>query len=260
MPQGSTLSIVEYEPLVPAGSLSIVGFEPFEEETVEPVRRPGRVPGLATIGEITQAKPPVKPATFLDRVRDIGVTALKGAIALPEAIVGLADLPTGGRVGKALEETVGFQPQAAKQILDTYYSEQQQHANRTVREADGLVQTAIAALSNPSTIAHSVLESLPVMLAGGGVGRAARQMGGAAGGATGAPPPLGGPTGREAGERGGGHVAGGRTQGRPRPPLAGESGHRRGASGRVPGRAAAVGSGAGSAERGGGASVGRGHQ
>src|SRR3990167_4959386 len=177
MPQGSTLSIVEYEPLVPAGSLSIVGFEPFEEETVEPVRRPGRVPGLATIGETTQAKPPVKPATFLDRVRDIGVTALKGAIALPEAIVGLADIPTGGRVGKALEETVGFQPQAAKQILDTYYSEQQQQANRTVREADGLVRTAIAALSNPSTIAHSVLESLPVMLAGGGIGRAALKMG-----------------------------------------------------------------------------------
>ncbi len=103
-------------------------------------------------------------------VADPAITALKGAIAMPEAFVGLADIPTGGRVGKALEE-VGYEPKKAKQILDTLYTSEQREANRKVSEAKGFVDTVQTSIENPSTIAHSVIESLPSMIGGAGIAR-----------------------------------------------------------------------------------------
>jgi hypothetical protein len=101
---------------------------------------------------------------------DAGVTLLKGAIGLPEAFVGLADIPTLGRVGKLLEKA-GYKPNEAKEILDTYLSEAQQYANRQVKETKGFLPTIGAALKNPSTIATTVGESLPQMLGGAGAAR-----------------------------------------------------------------------------------------
>ncbi|HYE84839.1 MAG TPA: SNF2-related protein, partial [Vicinamibacterales bacterium] len=128
-----------------------------------------------------QSKAPVtsaqaRPASFLERVRDLGISATKGAIALPEAAIGLIDIPTGGRVGQALE-SVGFDPAAAKSILDTFYSEQQQQANRAVAEADGLLDTVSAAFANPSTIVQSIVESAPSMIGGGAVARGLMRLG-----------------------------------------------------------------------------------
>ncbi|MDB5895504.1 MAG: hypothetical protein JWQ88_3035, partial [Rhodoferax sp.] len=95
---------------------------------------------------------------------------LKGAIGVPEAVVGLADIPTGGRVGRALEE-VGFRPKEAKAMLDEQYSTGQKEAFQNVQQAEGFGGKFIAALQNPSVISHSVVESLPSMGAGGVVGR-----------------------------------------------------------------------------------------
>jgi hypothetical protein len=55
---------------------------------------------------------------------DAGITFLKGAIGLPEAFVGLADIPTLGYAGKLLEQA-GYRPKEAKEILNTYLSEAQ---------------------------------------------------------------------------------------------------------------------------------------
>ena len=115
-------------------------------------------------------------SSFLRRAGgDTAVSALKGAIGLPEAFVGLADIPTGGRVGKALE-SVGYKPGEAKEYLDTLYSPEQQEANRKVREAEGFTETLKAAVKNPSTIAHSVIESLPLMGGGAGLARGALRI------------------------------------------------------------------------------------
>lgn len=105
-----------------------------------------------------------------DVAGDIGVAALKGAVSLPESVVGLMDIPTGGRAGKALE-SIGYRPQEAKQFLDAMYSEPQQEANRRVRGATGFVDTLQTALENPSAIATTVGESLPSMLGGAGIAR-----------------------------------------------------------------------------------------
>lgn len=93
-------------------------------------------------------------------IKDIGITALKGAISVPEAAVGLLDLVTGGRAGQ-LAESVGFEPGRAKEILEQYYSDPQKRAKLEVAQAEGALQTAIAALSNPSVIAETVIESIP---------------------------------------------------------------------------------------------------
>lgn len=98
--------------------------------------------------------------------KDVGITAIKVAIGLPEAAVGLADIFTGGRVGKGLED-VGYRPAEAKSILDDLYSPAQQAANQKVQDADGFIGKVGAALENPSVIGHTVLESLPAMAAGG---------------------------------------------------------------------------------------------
>lgn len=118
---------------------------------------------------------------------DLGVTALKGAVALPQAAAGLASIATGGLAGKGLE-SIGVRFDDAQKFLDTQYSDAQQAAQKRVQDADGFVGTAKAMLQNPSTIATAAGESIPSMFAGGalarGLGLAAR-FGPAAAGAIG---------------------------------------------------------------------------
>ena len=108
--------------------------------------------------------------TVLGTVGDIGISALKGAISLPQAVVGILDIPTGGYAGKLLEDA-GYRPEEAKAILDQYLSPAQQAANKEVAEAEGFLPTIEAAIKNPSVIAHTVLESAPSMIGGAGVAR-----------------------------------------------------------------------------------------
>lgn len=107
---------------------------------------------------------------------DPTIAALKGFITIPEAAVGLADMVSGGRVGRALERRDGtswlaFDPEQAKRYLDSWYSDQHKAGPAAVEKAVGVLDTAIAVLSHPSLVATSVLESVPLMLAGGAVGR-----------------------------------------------------------------------------------------
>lgn len=115
-------------------------------------------------------KPDGQGRTALNVAQDVGVTALKGAVGLPEAFVGLADIPTGGRVGKALDD-LGVKFGETQKALDTFYSAPQQEANKRVRDAQGFVPTMAAALENPSTIATTIGESIPQMLGGAGLAR-----------------------------------------------------------------------------------------
>src|ERR1700752_4951090 len=47
------------------------------------------------------AKP--EETSLLQRAGDVGISALKGAIGVPEAAIGLADIVTGGYAGKGAE-------------------------------------------------------------------------------------------------------------------------------------------------------------
>ena len=108
--------------------------------------------------------------TVAGTLRDVGVTAIKGAVGLPNAAVGLVDILAGGRLGRGLD-SIGVRFNDASKILDDWFSPAQQEANRKVQQAEGFLDTMSAAISNPSTIGVTVGESLPQMAAGGLIGR-----------------------------------------------------------------------------------------
>jgi hypothetical protein len=136
---------------------------------------PGEGPWTAYGGAQKAAAPAAPKRTLGGTARDIGVTALKGAVGLPQAAVGLLDIPTGGHAGKAIEGA-GVRFKDAQDALDTMYSPAQQAANRKVQEADGFLGTAKAMLENPSTIATGIGESIPQMLGGAGAARGAMAL------------------------------------------------------------------------------------
>lgn len=123
----------------------------------------------AEFGGDTQAKPE-KSSILRRAVADPALSLLKGAVSLPESAVGLADIATGGYAGKAAE-SAGFRPKEAKSILDDLYSPEQKAANQYVQNADGFVDTIKRGIQTPSVIAHSVGESVPLMLGGAGAAR-----------------------------------------------------------------------------------------
>ena len=117
--------------------------------------------------------------TILGSIGDAGVSAAKGIVSAGETAVGLAGVPTFGLVGKGLEK-LGYDPKATHKILDSAYSDAQQHANKEVEEAEGFVDTAGEMVTNPSTIVHGIIQNLPNMLSAGGVSRAILKKGGEA--------------------------------------------------------------------------------
>src|SRR3990167_980246 len=101
---------------------------------------------------------------------DPAISALKGAISLPEAVVGLADIPTMGWAGKAVKG-FGVDFKGSKEILDTLLTPEQQQLNREVQETEGFFPTVGAMIQRPSTIAHQVIESAPSMIGASAIGR-----------------------------------------------------------------------------------------
>ena len=113
---------------------------------------------------------PTKQSGSLRRIADVGVSLGKGIASIPELAVGLADIPTGGRVGKALKDA-GVDFKGIQSGLDEYFSPEQKEANRQVSEAEGFVGTLNAAFQNPSTIVGAIAESAPLLIPGMGIAR-----------------------------------------------------------------------------------------
>lgn len=122
-----------------------------------------------------QAPEPEKSGLLRRGIADTGVSLLRGAIAVPEAAVGIADIATGGRAGKAVQD-VGVDFKRAKDIAGDFYSPEQKAANKAVADADGFFPTIAAAVQNPSVIAQSGIESVPSMLGGGVAAQGLRRM------------------------------------------------------------------------------------
>lgn len=144
---------------------------PFSYEDAFPPEREAGASSQSSFGyedAFPGAPPPKRSAT--DYARDVGATAVKGAIAVPEALVGLADIPTGGAVGKFLENeggAVGFRPKQAKEAVNEWHSDATKEAQRKFQAAEGIGNKAIAAWENPSVVATTIGESIPSMLTGG---------------------------------------------------------------------------------------------
>lgn len=115
---------------------------------------------------------PAKKSGPIRRLADTGLALGKGIIGAPEAAVGIADLVTAGQAGKIAEQA-GVRFKDAKQVLTDLQSPEQHAADAEVQQAEGFLPTVGAMVQNPSTIANSVAESAPSMLAGGVVSRGA---------------------------------------------------------------------------------------
>ena len=117
-----------------------------------------------------------QPSGMLRRtLGDTGVSLVKSAVGLPETFVGMADLVTGGRAGKLVEDA-GIRFKDTNRALDDLYSPEYQAAAKKVQSAQGIVDTLKAAFENPSTIYHGAVTSMGSMLAGAPVGRAATAL------------------------------------------------------------------------------------
>jgi len=163
-------NFTSFTPIAPAPAQQLTPQQMERFVGTNPVRNPNSMTADEYRAQVAAREAKGYDRTLGGTAIDAGVTLLKGAIGLPEAFVGLADIPTLGRVGKLLEKA-GYKPNEAKEILDTYLSEAQQYANRQVKETKGFLPTIGAALKNPSTIATTVGESLPQMLGGAGAAR-----------------------------------------------------------------------------------------
>ena len=122
--------------------------------------------------------------TFGGTLQDVGVSLGKGLVGTGQAVVGLADIPTMGYTGKGLEE-LGIDLEGAQEYLSEQYTPAQQAAFERVAQkgqeaAPGMerfLATLGSAIQNPSTIVHSVVESLPMMAGGGLVGKGLMKAG-----------------------------------------------------------------------------------
>ena len=66
-----------------------------------------------------------KTRTLAGTAADVNVSVLKGLMSASQAVVGLMDMPTGGRIGKALEQ-IGVRPGHYVRELEGSYSAVQQ--------------------------------------------------------------------------------------------------------------------------------------
>ena len=157
--------------------------DPFEAEqpqvSTEGLSEPNRLRaefGFPLIEDAPAAIPEPEGRTILGTAGDIGVSALKGAVGLVQAGVGLADIPTGGRVGKAIEEYTPLQLKETQKILESWYTDPQKKAFEEVAETKGFLPTVGAMLERPSTILHAGIESAPSMIGGAGIARGALKV------------------------------------------------------------------------------------
>lgn len=127
-----------------------------------------------------------KPAPTGGTLSDLGKSVKAGVQRLPGAVTGLADIPfalaAGARpftkAADALGDATGFQP--GKWADETQFSPAYEAGRQNVDEAwkDGSAgDIALAYLKNPAYTANQVAESLPSMVAGGVLGRAAMGAG-----------------------------------------------------------------------------------
>ena len=104
--------------------------------------------------------------TFGGTLKDIAITGAKGVVGVGESVVGLADIPTFGYVGKGMEKYLGYDPEKTQEMLYGQYSPAQKEAFENVSQAKGFIPTIKESIKNPSTIGHAILESAPQMLGG----------------------------------------------------------------------------------------------
>lgn len=146
----------------------MAGFFDDTENTTSPVGK--------SFFDDTEAEELVPDRTVGSTLKDVGISLAKGVVGAGQGIIGLANLPTGGRVGKVLDD-IGVKPAELQKDLSAELSPAQQAAQAKVDSAEGFVDTAKSMIENTSTIGHGIIETIPSVLAGGAIGKGALALG-----------------------------------------------------------------------------------
>lgn len=135
-------------------------------------------PDVVGPAEMTKAapQPHVPERSGMDAAGDAALALTKGTVGAVGGLVGLADLLTPGNLGKWPEDR-GVDFAGTQERLAQQYSPAQQAAYQELGRSEGIMGKARAVTENPSLAALSVLESLPLVAAGGAIGRAAGAVG-----------------------------------------------------------------------------------
>ena len=100
-------------------------------------------------------------------IKDFGTSLAAGAASLPDIAIGLGDLYTGGRAGKAIEESGVYTPGSGSSYWKDKKTNVAKVQSQEFADAEGVVDKTKVALSNPSMISNAIGESLAPMAAGG---------------------------------------------------------------------------------------------
>ncbi len=109
-------------------------------------------------------------------LQDAGASLMSGLAAVPDTMVGIADMYTEGRAGKAIDDNLGDYYKLGN--AQNYWQDQKtdiaKEQQKQFHDADGIVDKTKIALQNPSMIANAAVESIPSILLGGAIGKASK--------------------------------------------------------------------------------------
>ncbi|ENU16724.1 PLxRFG domain-containing protein [Acinetobacter lwoffii] len=109
---------------------------------------------------------------FGGHVRDLGASLMGGLASVPDVAVGVADLYSGGRAGKAVDNlSDNFKLGDGRKYWQDQKTDHAKVQSQEFSDTEGIVDKTKVALSNPSMITNTVVESLPSMALGGLAGR-----------------------------------------------------------------------------------------
>lgn len=109
---------------------------------------------------------------FGGHVRDLGASLMGGLASVPDVAVGVADLYSGGRAGKAVDNlSDNFKLGDGRKYWQDQKTDHAKVQSQEFSDAEGIIDKTKVALSNPSMITNTVVESLPSMALGGLAGR-----------------------------------------------------------------------------------------
>ncbi|MFN4367321.1 MAG: PLxRFG domain-containing protein [Acinetobacter sp.] len=109
---------------------------------------------------------------FSGHVRDLGASLMGGLASVPDVAVGVADLYSGGRAGKAVDNlSENFKLGDGRKYWQDQKTDHAKVQSQEFADAEGIIDKTKVALSNPSMITNTVVESVPSMALGGLAGR-----------------------------------------------------------------------------------------
>ncbi|WP_166739058.1 PLxRFG domain-containing protein [Alkanindiges illinoisensis] len=115
--------------------------------------------------------PVKKNKGIVGHLQDTAASLASGLASVPDMAVGVADMYTEGRAGKAIDDTGVYKMGEASKYWQDKKTDIAKEQDITRQSTEGIWNKTKYVLENPSQITNAVVESAPSILAGGVAGR-----------------------------------------------------------------------------------------